>query len=198
MNKKNPSRFAAMTTNMSDNHDFADEVSSNNKNVWKSAIQREFAELSEQGTWLHTGRPRNVCVLPCKCYCRNEKTSQVDSVVCRFYESFGGEDSDCSEGEETCGSNRKRAKTTNNQHYNESFRTDNIKRRLKEQHPKKYSQYREAKSNQEEDPARFKNLFAQSLMESFFDKKSRINGGQRIVSIRREDVDVIVKEMLFD
>jgi hypothetical protein len=56
-----------------------------------------------------------------KVTCRNEKTSQVDSVVCRFCESFGREDNDCGEEEKTCGSNRKRAKTTNNQQFNGVF-----------------------------------------------------------------------------
>ncbi len=44
----------------------------------------------------------------------------------------------------------------------------------------------------------FTNFFSQSQIEPFFEKCSKINGEKRVVTIRKEVVEVIVKEMLLD
>jgi Reverse transcriptase (RNA-dependent DNA polymerase) len=73
--RRNPSRFAAMTTNISDNPTFAKAMSCENKMEWTNAIQREHTELSEQGTWEPTPRPTNVRVLPCKLLLKTKRNA---------------------------------------------------------------------------------------------------------------------------
>lgn len=139
---------------------------------------------------------------------RDEKSGNVESAVCRFCQSFGREDNDDelikanvaqkASSTEAQANIRKRCRTTNNKHFNKQFRTDNILRHLQQQHPEKYRKYKECLENKNEDPEAFNHFFSQSRIESFFEKCCKINGGKRTITVRKEIVEVIVREMLFD
>ncbi len=70
-----------------------------------------------------------------------------------------------------------------------------MSRHLWEQRPQKYSEYKAAVENKSAEPDAFNNFFMRSEIESFFEKRSKINGGERIVTIRKEIVEMVVKEM---
>eukprot|EP00171_Calliarthron_tuberculosum_P002291 IDg2291t1 len=110
---------------------------------------------------------------------RDEQTSKVCSVVCRFCESFGREP------EEEEASSRKRQKRTTTKHFNESFRTSNIQKHLKEEHRSKWAEYQAALNNRKSSPGKFDAFFTQTRMHAFFEKsqccswsKENLYGGQ--------------------
>jgi hypothetical protein len=125
---------------------------------------------------------------------RNDKTGVVESAVCRFCECWGREFTD-SVGDED-GSTRRRKVTTNYKHWTRSFRSDNIRIHLKDQHPIKFKEYKLLRSSPTCSTEELTAFFAQPTLDDFYEKRSTIVGRKRIVTIDKSIVDVIVSELL--
>ena len=123
---------------------------------------------------------------------QNEKTGAVEACVCHFCECWGREGGD--EELETGG--RKRKKTTNNQHWKQIFRADNICGHVTKQHSQNFSEYEKAQKTMDKSPEAFKRFFDKSTVNVFFEKRSTIVGKKRIFTIDNNIVKVIVKEIL--
>lgn len=126
--------------------------------------------------------------------CRNEDTGVVEACVCRFCECWGREVED--EDDEGVGPARKRKKTTNSQHFKTSFRCDNMRKHMKEQHPKKWKEYEELKKSLGRTPELLQKFFEQSTIDAFFEKRSTLVGRKRVFTIEKDIVEVVVKECL--
>jgi hypothetical protein len=127
---------------------------------------------------------------------RHAATSDVESCICRFCESFGREDDgrEQSTGEPA----RKRKKTTNNQHWNTSFRPDNILKHMRAQHANKYEEYLNVLKNKDDSPVAFKTFFTQTVVESFLEKQAMYTGGSQRFTISKDIVEVVIRDMMFD
>lgn len=124
---------------------------------------------------------------------RDPQTGAVESCVCRFCESFGRETVD-----DTSDGSRKRKRTTNKQHWSKSFRPDNIRKHMLEQHPTRWEQYQRLRQAKDEDPSALSTFFSQTVVEAYFEKRSVIDNGKLYLAISKDVVEVVIKEMLFD
>ena len=109
---------------------------------------------------------------------RNEHSGLVEACVCRFCECWGREsdnDGDDEVGDNTS-SGRKRKQTCNNKHWKHSFRSDNIRKHMLEQHPKKFKEYQVQQAKVDSTPELMKKFFEQLTVDAFFKKRSTIIG----------------------
>ena len=132
---------------------------------------------------------------------RNEKTGKVESVVCRFCKCWGREvlSSDSGElaSENDDGGGRKRKPTTNHKHWSTCFRTDNIQKHLKEQHPRKLIEYEEMlRLSPKVTTDDLNTFFSQATIEAFYEKLTNVRGKKSVVTINKAIVEVIVATLL--
>jgi hypothetical protein len=124
---------------------------------------------------------------------RHAARSEVVSCICLFCESFGHKD----DGREQSTGDlaRKRKKTTNNQHWNTSFRTDNILKHMRVQHANKYLN---VLKNKDDSPVAFKTIFTQRVVESFLEKQAMYTSGSQRFTISKDIVEVAIRDMMLD
>ena len=97
---------------------------------------------------------------------RNDKKGVVESAVCRFCECWGREESSADftigAGNNADGpaSGQKRKLTINCKHFNLVFRSDIIRKHLKEQHPIKFKEYSALRS--------LSTMLTEEVMTTFF------------------------------
>lgn len=125
---------------------------------------------------------------------RNEKTGIVESAVCRFCECWGREENTDSLAGNEDGS--KKRKLTGYKHWTRSFRSDNIRIHLKEQHPTKFKEYETLRSSTQCTKEEMNAFFAQPTLDAYYEKRSTVVGRKRIVTIDKNIVEVIVSELL--
>lgn len=123
---------------------------------------------------------------------RDPETSVVTAAVCRFCECWGREDCEVEAGE----NGRKRKRTTNTKYFRTSFRTDNIRKHLEEQHPQKHAAYVSLRKKIGSTPEKIKRFFEQSTVEAFVEKRSTVVSTMRVFTIDKNIVEVIVSEFL--
>jgi hypothetical protein len=130
---------------------------------------------------------------------RNDRTGVVDSAVCRFCECFGREeqsaDSIAADNEDAGGRKRK---LTTHKHWIHSFRSDNIRKHLREQHPIKFKEYETLvhSPGTQTTTQEINAFFSQSTLDAYYEKRSTIVGRKRVVTIDKNIVEVIVSELL--
>ena len=93
-------------------------------------------------------------------------------------------------------SGRKRKKTTKNQHWKQSFQSDNSHGHMTKQHYHKFAKYEKEQKTMNKSPEAFKRFFKQSTIDAFFEKRSTIVVKKWIFTINKNIVKVTVEEML--
>jgi len=122
---------------------------------------------------------------------KNEMSGAVEAVVCRFCECWGRENT-----EDEVADGRKRKRTTNNKHWKDTFRSDNIRKHMNEQHPKKFKDYQELRKQASSTPEILKRFFEQTTVEAYFEKRTTVVGRKRIFTIDKSIVEVIIAGLL--
>jgi hypothetical protein len=113
---------------------------------------------------------------------RDPSTKMVVSVECRFCVAFGRE--------HKVGAKRK---VTNNIHFFTSFRADQIKSHLKDQHPDRWGEYEQCSSEGKKSFFDGVRPFKSTLHAHFGGSQNALN-----YSVNKVIVDVLIGEMLFD
>lgn len=117
--------------------------------------------------------------------CRNEETGEVEAVVCRFCECWDRGGSELrSDG---------RKQTANNKFFQNDFRSEQISKHMKEQHPKEFDEYSKLRDRSDSTPADLEHFFQQTTVDTSFEKRSTFVGRKRIVTIDKNIVEVIIK-----
>ncbi|OAE21235.1 hypothetical protein AXG93_3833s1130 [Marchantia polymorpha subsp. ruderalis] len=111
---------------------------------------------------------------------REENKGVVQAVVCLFCECWRREVT-----EDEVPDGRKRKSTTNNKHWKDMFRSDNIHKHMQEQHPKKFEEYEALRKVASSTPEFLKGLLEQLTVDAFFKKRSTyviVDDGSKVVS----------------
>lgn len=122
---------------------------------------------------------------------RDENKGVVQAVVRRFCECWGREVAD-----DEVADGRKQKRTTNNKHLKDVFHSDNIRKHMQEQQPKKFEEYEALRKLASSTPEVLKGFFEQSPIDAFFEKRSTVVGRKSIFTIDKSIVDVIILELL--
>ncbi|BBN08760.1 hypothetical protein MPTK1_4g14260 [Marchantia polymorpha subsp. ruderalis] len=122
---------------------------------------------------------------------REENKGVVQAVVCLFCECWRREVT-----EDEVPDGRKRKSTTNNKHWKDMFRSDNIHKHMQEQHPKKFEEYEALRKVASSTPEFLKGLLEQLTVDAFFKKRSTVVGRKSIFTIYKSIVEVIILELL--
>jgi hypothetical protein len=119
---------------------------------------------------------------------RRARTSLIESVVCRFCE-FWSREADEVEPQD----GRKRKRTTEYKHWTNTFRSDNIRKHMVEQHSKRWAEYQAMRNNHEFTEENLKLFFKQSTVDASLERRSTVIVRRKVFTIDASIVDGIVK-----